>query len=321
MTSYGAHNPDDPIPDNSVLSRALQNLPDDAHWAVRNVLFDDNGLTIANAFQNGTAVAVSDGSLKHAFGTAAFVLEGANHDHRINGVNQVPGPIKEGDSYRCELSGIYSVILLGDTIAKVHEVADGSATIACDNESSLLIFEPDYIPDPSAESFDLIQAIWSILQTTPIRWSTVHVRGHQDKHGLAGLSRLELLNVEMDNAAKRHWAHLCPLHDDNPIPSPIHHTIHREAWSLWNGTQKFSRPNRRNIYAAIKDPVTTMFWIRHHRIPPASAPLIDWDSSAAGMKSMTKTSCTWVTKHASEECGVGITLVKWKKHFRLVSSI
>ena len=99
----------------------------------------------------------------------------------------------------------------------------------------------------------------------------------------------------------------------NPIPSPIHHTVHREAWSLWNGTQKFSRPNRRNIYAAIKDPVTTMFWIRHHRIPPASAPLIDWDSSAAGMKSMNKTSCTWVTKHASEECGVGITLVKWKK--------
>ncbi len=313
MISKSSHSlqvpPVPPIVDYS-LSAELEKLPHDAHWAVRHIQFDDHGTYFATALQNGTAVAVSDGSYKFGFGTAAYVLEGPDSQHRILGQNQTPGPLKEGDSYRCELAGLYSVVLVADTIAKYHHLVSGSGILACDNISSLRVFEVDFCPDPSQECFDLIQAIWSILKSSPIRWQATHVDGHMDDKSKRPLTRLERLNVEMDTRAKAWWRHLY-LTPAIP-PSPIHHTIHREGWSIWNGNQKIIRPHRKVLYGAIQDPITTSYWVRHKRIPLESVPHIDWDSCETGFAKLQPEERQWVTKHASNECGVGTTLVKWK---------
>jgi precorrin-3B methylase len=46
---------------------------------------------LAATIRQGQAVAVSDGSYKDAFGTAAYVLEGVNSDNRLVGVLISPG--------------------------------------------------------------------------------------------------------------------------------------------------------------------------------------------------------------------------------------
>jgi hypothetical protein len=114
----------------------------------------------------------------------------------------------------------------------------------------------------------------------------------------------------MDTLAKRYWLHLFLQNEIPPIP--IHHTIHREGWSLWDGNRKIPRANRKNLYAAIQEPITTMFWIRHGRFTPDDVSNIDWDCCDRGMQSLSAEGRHWITKHASENCGIGTTLVKWK---------
>jgi hypothetical protein len=141
----------------------------------------DNGEAIAAAIRNGSALAVSDGGLKFGLGTAAFVIEGNNEQGRIRGVNQVPGPIKEGDSHRCEMSGLYAVSVLIKEICCLHKIEEGSITICCDNTTALQIFEPEYLPNPKQPNFDLTSACWHLKTTSPIQWKAVHVKGHQDR--------------------------------------------------------------------------------------------------------------------------------------------
>jgi len=50
---------------------------------VQHAQSDDHGLTVAQAIAQGTAVAVSDGSLCYTLGTSAFVIEGATPDHHV----------------------------------------------------------------------------------------------------------------------------------------------------------------------------------------------------------------------------------------------
>jgi hypothetical protein len=128
---------------------------------------------------------------------------------RIRGVNKVPGPIKEGGSYRCEVSGLYAVILLVREICKTHSIQQGGITICCDNTTALQIFDPDYLPDPKHPNFDLVGACWALKNTVPITWETEHIKGHQDKNTpIQALSRKAKLNVAMDRTATAYWIHL-----------------------------------------------------------------------------------------------------------------
>jgi hypothetical protein len=58
-------------------------LPKDTQWALRDINLTDDGLTIAQAIRDGTAIGISDGSFKDGFGTASWVLEGPSPRHRI----------------------------------------------------------------------------------------------------------------------------------------------------------------------------------------------------------------------------------------------
>ena len=81
--------PDPPTP--ASLSEDVADLPVEARWAIQNLQHSDDGADIAAAIQANQAVAVSDGSLKHQFGTAAFVIEGSTPINRVRAVN-VAGP-------------------------------------------------------------------------------------------------------------------------------------------------------------------------------------------------------------------------------------
>jgi len=60
------------------------------------------------------------------------------------------------------------------------------------------------------------------------------------------------------------------------------------------------------------DPVTQMWWVHHKRFPLQAKETIDWKACLEGMPALKPIRRRWITKHASANCGVGTTLVKWK---------
>jgi len=270
------------------------------------------GDTIASAIRNNTALAVSDGSLKLGFGTSAFVIEGGDSTNRILGTNVVPGPIDEGDSHRCEVAGIYAVALIVKALSKQHDLHQGSITMACDNKQALQLFDVEYLPDPSHRNFDLVLATWNLLHETSINWVGDHVKGHQDKHKHRRLTRTERLNVEMDALAKSFWRHKC-IHNNGNIPQPPHIPIYGEGWQLWQGDRKMAHPNSHELYHTIQDPITQQWWVRNGHIPATTVHTIDWEATGTSTKKLPLPRRRWITKTASSNCGIGETLVSWKK--------
>ena len=102
---------DDPQVEVATLWGAIDLLPSDQRWMSRYLYLPDDGEALADAIQAHTAVAVSDGSLKLNLGTAAFIITTAENSHPIIGSHVVPGKVEDGDSLRCELSGIYGICL------------------------------------------------------------------------------------------------------------------------------------------------------------------------------------------------------------------
>jgi hypothetical protein len=200
---------------------AVGQLPVEAQWAIKVLKTDDGGAHLANAIRQGTAIAVSDGSLKLDIGTSAFILTSSTDDHCVVGANQVPGKVKDGDSHRCELAGIFAVLVLVEVLVRVFEITQGSVHLACDNKSALKVFHPDFLPDPQSANFDLVNACWKKIQSSPLRWTCEHVKGHQDKHRHRLLTRLEQLNVLMDKTAKALWSHVVRNHHLMPDASMI----------------------------------------------------------------------------------------------------
>jgi hypothetical protein len=67
---------------------------------------DDNGLEIAKALIQGTAIAFSSGSFKDSQGTSAFIIEGDSKKGRLVGVNVIPGEPSSQSACRSELGGV-----------------------------------------------------------------------------------------------------------------------------------------------------------------------------------------------------------------------
>ena len=161
----------------------------------------------------------------------------------LNGANLLPGPIKEGDSHRPEMAGLYAIVLLLCTLCSFHRILSGKVLITCDNKHALRVLKPGYIPDPKEPNFDLVTATWMILKELLIVVTGEHVKGHQDDHLMYfQLNRFGRLNVDMDKRAKQYWQEIA-LHDRHSgIPQPASSPIFQEGWQLWQGNTKITQP-------------------------------------------------------------------------------
>ena len=172
-------------------------MDDSAKWAVQNWIATDNGRTIAEAIKSGKAIAVSDGSYKNNLGTAAFVIEGADSNDRVEGVMVVPGG--DMDSHRSELAGLYGITIMVNIICRIHSIEEGSIEVGCDSQTALHeVFESNNL---TRKDVDLKVACRQWKAASPIRWTTHHIRAHQDKYKTKKLNRWAKLNCEMDRKA------------------------------------------------------------------------------------------------------------------------
>jgi hypothetical protein len=100
-------------------------------------------------------------------------------------------------------------------------LTDGAMHVACDYQEALRVFDPEFYPHPQRANFDLVKAIWKMLQDSRLQWRTCeHVYGHQDtkqKH-YKPLSCLACLNVAMDHTAKWFWTQTVHSRPDFPVP-------------------------------------------------------------------------------------------------------
>ncbi len=310
VSSSAHHVQPSPITTATTLEQLILNLPASAQWAVNRLHRQDDGEAFAQAILNGTAIIVSDGSLKLQLGTAAFILEGTENVY-IEGVHAVPGPIQDGDSHRCEVSGLFGAVILANLIAQLHNITTGKVTIACDNQAAINIFDPNYLPKPKSRNFDLVNALHHALQSSPFEWDPHHVLGHQDsKRRHQPLTHLELLNIYMDKRAKAYWSHVLTSHPS--FPTVPQHAVYNEGWQLWAGDTKVTQPSSDALYSLILSPRTKRWWVRHKHLKAEAFDDVDWDATEELMHKLPFSRRRWIVKHASENCGVGVTLQNWK---------
>jgi hypothetical protein len=153
----------------------------------------DNCYALAEAIQQGTCIAVLDGSFKYARGTASIVIKGQDDRFRLRCDVIVSGEECVQSAYRSKLTGIMTAVNLIDLICVYFKIKTGAVTIVCDGNSALeRIFG---IPSTYnfGKHFDLIIPTQQLLKHTTISWRKHHVLGHQVGDSL---DRFALLNCE-----------------------------------------------------------------------------------------------------------------------------
>ncbi len=121
----------------------------------------------------------------------------------------------------------------------------------------------------------------------------------------------------MDSVAKDYWQDL--KEQGFPMTPPVQPVLH-EGWTISHHGTKIPSPNKNILYPIIRDPKILEHWCKPHtgmqptpRLSLEALDLIDWQASRWAMTALKPGHCRWVTKHASENCGVSMTLHYWNK--------
>ena len=279
----------------------LDNLEEDKRWALTNLDLPADGLPLAVAIQLGTARAVSDGSFKDQFGTAAWVYYDAITNETLgNGRLNTPGYPEDQCSYRSEISGIYGIAVTILELAKFHDLRGGAIQVACDGESALhRCFKP-WSSNPLAKHFDIIHATRAAITASTITWTWEHVRGHQDETQQP-LTITEQRNVEMDAAAKEHW--------NQQIQQPVQRgpliRFHGETWRIFLGEKKASTNLKYRLLEHIAGKAAQAYWSGKKRFQGIDTNQVDWATVEKVLESQTINMRRWTVKFVTGFCATG----------------
>ena len=294
------------------LTQAIASLPTSIQWAVSDMEFNnlaDDGATLAAAIQSPEgAIAVSDGSFKDSMGTACYIIEGPNARGGITCPVVAPGSSKDHSPYRSELTGLLGVAVLIHLLCKVHHIQQGSVTVACNGLAALKssMEYQDEVP-PTTQHFDLIMAIRHWMWQSPVKWTTKHVKGHQDDQPYDVLDRWATLNQAMDTRAKARLALLQQQLRQRTAPATPS-AFEGEPWPLYFNGKKVSRDFVQRFYEHVSGPPALYHW-KHQvdRFGQGSRKDVDWQAVADGMKLLPPHRQRWITQQAAGWGGVG----KW----------
>ena len=130
--------PPSSVSSNKPIIQAIRALPSSQQWSLqRCVASHEYGDDLVAAIEAGTAIAVSDGSFKEVFGTAAWTIRGASNEAFLTGVNVVPGAPTDQSAFQSELAGLYGILMAITTLCDCHQITTGRVTVACDGEAAL----------------------------------------------------------------------------------------------------------------------------------------------------------------------------------------
>lgn len=178
-------------------------------------------------------IAVSDGSFKDTFGTAAWTIGTEQDGQLIAGRAVCPGGSEHQSSYRSELAGLYVILAMTHQLCLYHRIEAGQIEIGCDGLSALQTALESF-PSLSTDvpDYDLLGAIFHLRRLSKITWSYRHVKGHQDDQS-SDLNLWAQHNIKMDQWAKNHIQ--IAKH------SSRHFNIPGEPWQLWAKDKKVTK--------------------------------------------------------------------------------
>ena len=280
---------------------------EDARWAIKNFIATDEGTSIAAAIKAGECTAVSDGSFKQEFGTACWTIQGNSEAGRIYGPCVTPGNKKDQSAYRSELSGLYGIAIMVEAICKFHQIEGGHVEVGCDGLQALRYGTTDSdITNPKYPQYDIIAATRQAMRRCPIKWTTKHVKGHQDDNEEAQLDRWAVWNIEMDEKAKAYWYKMHRIGTNQ-------HRIYGEPWAFWIGETKICKAIGGEIVERRQGAKCLSYWNERGRFGEGSMEKIDWIGTGQAMKAVAQSRQRWVTKHVSGFCATGKMMKRWKK--------
>jgi hypothetical protein len=119
------------------------------------------------------AVAISDGSYKDNFGTAALTIEPDNptSNNCVLATNVVPGRPEHQSSYRSELSGLWGIVTMIQCLCDKYGITSGAVTVGCDGKEALRSgFEEGekYKANVAAADFDMVSSLRRKIKACPV---------------------------------------------------------------------------------------------------------------------------------------------------------
>jgi len=106
----------------------------DAVWCTKNIQHLESSTLVVKALIEGTAIAISDGSYKDSFGTAAWTIQ-TETGEGMSGQVIAPGHNGDHSSYRSELAGLFSIAFIIYKLCSFYHVQEGSIQVRCDGLS------------------------------------------------------------------------------------------------------------------------------------------------------------------------------------------
>ena len=102
---------------------------------------------------------ISDGSKKDGRISSAFILERPQHAaSRVSGGNEIGGTIRDMDSYRGELGGVFGGLTAIEGIAIHHNIHSGEVRLGLDGADAMKNCQKEHLTS-TMQSFDLLHAI------------------------------------------------------------------------------------------------------------------------------------------------------------------
>jgi hypothetical protein len=102
-------------------------------WCTQHLVVDNEGKDLALEIRSGisgTVMAVSDGSYKDSYGTAAWTIGTEDMPHIIAGKAICPGGADDHSSYRSKLTGLYAILAIVNQLCAFYKVEEGTIRLA-----------------------------------------------------------------------------------------------------------------------------------------------------------------------------------------------
>jgi len=282
---------------------------------VHSSIFPDNGQTVAQAIQFGTAHGVFDGSyMKETstdFATTAWLLEDSllPQHNLCQGITHVSGPPSKANAYHAELQGLHSLLMVIKGLCSFHQITTGSIIVGCNNQGALHQAQQTQELTPcSTAHANLICAICRIHCSLPgITIHFQHVKGHQDDHtSISSLPHLAQLNFLADQLAQQSLLRLLQ-HCQCRVGMLV-----GDAWSLQVSNQTITLDPHPKILWHLGYCAAYNYMVgKKQYIPPAVFPLINFPSLSIALKATSPLYQLLFSKFISGHSATGCMMHLW----------
>jgi hypothetical protein len=275
-----------------------------------NMVITGSESDLVTAIQNGTAVAVCDGSYMPKAdkkrGSACLIIECQLTQARLVLICQSPGTY--ANAYRSEMTGLYAGMCVIHAFCLAHQIKTGTMSISCDNDGALWKTAME-VPRVTykQKSSDLLRGIHYLKSMIPIKWTFTEVSGHQDDlHDYEDLDRISQLNVQCDTAAKKLLRECIHNNALQPYRLPF------QGWrcqidNVWRSDE---------VGTAVRDTIGKKKIMNHliktGRMSAEQFNLIYWDPIGTTMAASPQLYQLWASKQVTRFCGTGRMMMAMK---------